>query len=72
MESTGRFTPALRRLVYHSYDRCGRCGAQMDKSCRIVVRHHGRWADQSFGLGGGRKRIGGSLPTPERNVVFPE
>ncbi len=37
MESTGRFTPALRRLVYHSYDRCGRCGAQMDKDTAALA-----------------------------------
>ena len=30
MDSTGRFTPALHRLVYHSHDMCGRCGARMD------------------------------------------
>lgn len=29
MNSTGRFTPALRRLVHHSYDECRRCGAKI-------------------------------------------
>lgn len=30
-KSTGRFTPALRRLTHHSYDACGRCGARIAK-----------------------------------------
>lgn len=37
MESTGRFTPALRRFVYHSYDRCGRCGAQLAKDTAALA-----------------------------------
>lgn len=30
-KSTGRFTPALRRLVHHSYDVCVRCGTTIAK-----------------------------------------
>jgi hypothetical protein len=29
MKSNGRLTPALRRLVHHSYDTCGNCGARI-------------------------------------------
>ncbi len=29
MKSNVNFTPALRRLVYHSYDVCGRCGMKI-------------------------------------------
>ena len=29
-KSTGRFTPALRRLINHSYDVCGHCGTNIN------------------------------------------
>lgn len=32
MNSTGRFTPELRRLINHSYDECRRCGATIATS----------------------------------------
>jgi hypothetical protein len=37
MKSTGRFTPALRHLVYHSYDECRRCGAKISKPAAALA-----------------------------------
>lgn len=31
MKSTGRFTPALRKLTHYSYDHCSQCGASLQK-----------------------------------------
>jgi hypothetical protein len=40
MESTGRFTPELRRLTYHSYDTCRRCGTRMDKDTAALAGYY--------------------------------
>jgi hypothetical protein len=31
MKSTGRFTPALRKLTHYSYDHCSQCGGVLIK-----------------------------------------
>jgi hypothetical protein len=37
MQSTGRFTPALRRLVSESYDECRSCGAKLYKETTALA-----------------------------------
>lgn len=44
MQPTGRFTPALRRLVHASYNECRNCGARLPKETAALAGYdpHGR------------------------------